>query len=141
MARKDTDRICHQSGIIPYRYKSGKLEILLITSLSGKKWIIPKGIVEDGMSAEESAMKEAFEEAGINGEIEDTAIGSYAYPKWGMICKVLVFPCKVSNLADNWPEKGERERHWFPWKKALDKLRVKELRKLVELFIEKHKEN
>ena len=138
MAHSETDRICRQSGIIPYRYKSGKLEILLITSLSGKKWIIPKGIIEDGLSAKESAMKEAFEEAGIAGEIENKAIGSYSYPKWGMICNVEVYPCKVLNLAEKWPEKEERQRRWFPPKKALEKLSVKKLKQLMELFIEQY---
>ena len=138
MTQKEKDKICRQSGIIPYRFNAGILEILLITSLSRKRWIIPKGIIEEGMSAKKSAMKEAFEEAGISGEVDNRMIGSYSYPKWGTICNVKVFPCRVSDLADNWPEKGERERRWFPRKKAQEKLDVRELRELVDLFFEQY---
>jgi len=32
-----------QSGVITYRKKQGKLEILLITSRNKGRWIVPKG--------------------------------------------------------------------------------------------------
>jgi len=72
-----------QSGILPYRYTKNKLEILLITSLRKKNWIIPKGLIEQGMTPQESALKEAFEEAGIEGRITGSVIGHYSYEKWG----------------------------------------------------------
>ena len=59
-----------QSAILPYQKKNGKLEILLITSIRKKKWIIPKGFIEFNLSPFESAKKEAFEEAGVIGTNE-----------------------------------------------------------------------
>ena len=51
--------------MIPYRIKGKKkVEVLLITSVKRKRWIIPKGYVEFNLSPFESAKKEAFEEAG-----------------------------------------------------------------------------
>ena len=45
MTEQDISYI-EQSGVIPYRIQEGKIEILLITSLKKKRWIIPKGIIE-----------------------------------------------------------------------------------------------
>ena len=55
--QKDHEVPGKQSGILPYRIESGKLHILFITNRSGKKWIIPKGKIEPGMTALSSAEK------------------------------------------------------------------------------------
>ena len=47
-----------------------------------------KGIKDPGLSPRESAAKEALEEAGIEGEIADAALGSYTCEKWGATCTV-----------------------------------------------------
>ncbi|MEJ2103143.1 MAG: hypothetical protein P8X47_01050 [Ignavibacteriaceae bacterium] len=39
-----------QSGVIPYRRKNGTLEILLVTTIRKKNWIIPKGFIEYNLS-------------------------------------------------------------------------------------------
>ena len=39
-----------QSGVIPYRKKDGKTEVLLVTSIRKKNWIVPKGFIEYHMS-------------------------------------------------------------------------------------------
>ena len=59
-----------QSGVLPYRVEGGVMRVLLITSQGGRRWVIPKGIVEPGLSAVVSAAKEALEEAG-NELVED----------------------------------------------------------------------
>lgn len=56
-----------QSAVIPYRFCAGQLQLLLITASSGRKWGIPKGIHEPGLSAQDSAAREALEEAGRHG--------------------------------------------------------------------------
>ena len=54
-----------QSAVIPYRISKKGLEILLITSLKKKNWIVPKGYIEFNLTPFESAKKEAYEEAGV----------------------------------------------------------------------------
>ena len=71
----------NQSGVIPYRVNNGVLEILLITTVKKKKWIIPKGYVEFNLSPFESAKKEAFEEAGIIGSNETYELGTIELKK------------------------------------------------------------
>ena len=66
-----------QSGVVPYRKKNGELQILLITSIKRKKWILPKGYIEFNLSPFESAKKEAYEEAGVLGANETVELGSF----------------------------------------------------------------
>jgi 8-oxo-dGTP pyrophosphatase MutT (NUDIX family) len=108
----------NQSAVIPYRYSKSKLEILLITSIKQKQWIIPKGIIEDNLSPQESACKEAFEEAGISGRVVGDMIGEYTYEKWGGVCRVRVYLFEVDTLHKSWPELHLRERRWFSLEKA-----------------------
>ena len=68
-----------QYGVIPFRKGSDGIEILLITSRETRRWVVPRGNPIDGLSAPESAAQEAFEEAGILGEVEALPIGSYGY--------------------------------------------------------------
>ena len=85
--------IYRQSAVLPYRRRDGNLEVLLITSRGGRRWVLPKGIVEPGMTAPVSAAKEAREEAGIEGAVSERVLGSYRQDKWGGTCRIEVFPC------------------------------------------------
>ena len=53
-------RMIPQSGVIPYRVREGQVEVLVITSSDGLRWVVPKGLVEPGMTAADSAAKEAL---------------------------------------------------------------------------------
>lgn len=102
-----------QSGIIPIKIKKGKVNVLLITSRKKKKWIIPKGIIEPGLSHLESAVKETLEEAGVKGKVIQNKIGRYSYKKWGDTCTVSVFLMNVTTEQKKWDE-DFRDRVWVP---------------------------
>ncbi len=121
-----------QSGALPYRWRDDAIEVLLISSRSGKRWVAPKGIVEPGMSPAASAVKETLEEAGVDGAVADTPLGSYRYDKWGGTCEVEVFPLRVKNQFDAWPESGLRRRRWFSVPKAVKQIDNKGLRGLIK---------
>lgn len=107
----------NQSAVIPCRLRKGRIEVLLITSRRRKRWIIPKGVVEPGLDARQSAAKEALEEAGIEGYVEQESLGTYTYEKWGGTCTVRVFIMLVSVMHDEW-EEDFRERIWLPLEEA-----------------------
>ncbi|WP_316976133.1 NUDIX hydrolase [Shumkonia mesophila] len=107
-----------QSGVIPYRYGADGPEVLLITSRTRKRWILPKGVVEPGLDAVASAANEAFEEAGVKGRLAEPSVGSFAYAKWEGICTVEVFAMTVEEVLDDWPERAERTRRWLPLAEA-----------------------
>jgi len=102
-----------QSAIIPYRIADEQLEILLITSSSNKHWIVPKGIIEPGLTAVQSAEKEALEEAGIEGVSNNKKLGCYTYDKWKAQCTVEVFSMQVNHILpkSQWHE-SYRKRQW-----------------------------
>ena len=120
-----------QSAVIPYRKKSGKLEVLLITSMKKKKWIIPKGYVEFNMSAFESAKKEAYEEAGIIGTNETVELGNYKKQKSAGMTKIKVFTMEVTEELEEYPEKKMRERKWFDPKEAAEKISMPEVGEMI----------
>jgi phosphohistidine phosphatase len=106
-----------QSAVIPYRRGDDGLEILLITTKSGR-WIIPKGVIDPGETPEHSAAREAEEEAGIRGEVHDGIVGTYTNDKWGGTCTIRVFAMKVTKELKTWPEMGFRKRDWLRLEKA-----------------------
>lgn len=125
-----------QSAVIPYRFRdNGKCEFLLISSSSNKHWVVPKGIKDPGLSPQESAAREAWEEAGIKGKIDNEMLGSYTVEKWGATCTVDVFAMQVDKVFEeaDWEER-HRQRRWFSLQKAVDSLKQPELaRMLVDL--------
>lgn len=108
-----------QSAALPYRKTAdGKPEVLLITSRETRRWILPKGWIENDVKPHETAALEAFEEAGVRGRIKKKPIDSYIYHKRlnngdHVLCKVSVFALKVAEELDDWPEKDERQRRWM----------------------------
>jgi len=120
-----------QSGVIAFRVADGSFEILLITSRRRGRWIIPKGIIEPGFTAAESAQKEAGEEAGVVGSVSAAPVGVYQYRKWGGECTVLVFALEVHTVWDTWPEAAERQRQWMPLDDAAHAVREPDLQHLI----------
>jgi len=117
-----------QSGVIPYRVKNGKTEIMIITSSRKKNWIIPKGVIEIGMTPQASAGKEAFEEAGIEGRVGDVLLGTYRHEKWGAECVVAIYPMEVRHIVqENERLEPYRKRAWIPAEEAGSYLKQKEL--------------
>lgn len=122
-----------QTGVIPYRESAAGPEILLITNHKKTKWAIPKGIHEPGYSPQASAAKEAFEEAGVLGEVGDDVLGSYAIEKWGGTCAVTVFGMRVTCVLETW-EEPHRGRRWVPAARAAGKIKKKSLARIVARF-------
>jgi len=56
-----------QFAALPFRVKEDKVQVLLITSRGTGRWIVPKGWPMEGKTPAESALQEAWEEAGVQG--------------------------------------------------------------------------
>lgn len=124
------DYFYQQSAVLPKRRRAGRTEVLLITSRRRKRWVIPKGVVEPGLSPAASAAKEALEEAGIQGNIDPKPLGRYSYPKWAGTCEVEVFSMAVTHQLDAWAE-SFRERRWFSVREAADRVDEPALKELI----------
>jgi len=122
-----------QSAVIPFRTKDGIIEVILITSSSNKNWGIPKGRIEKLMSPENSAAKEAFEEAGVIGDVSKNVFAEYNYNKRGNKCRVSVYPLEVSEILDQWDEMDKRDRRILQVEAAIQLIK-KEQRGILRKF-------
>ena len=120
----------NQSGVIPV-FDGG---IVLVTARKSGRWIIPKGIVEKDMSPDESAAKEAYEEAGVVGPVGKKELGRFSYPKWGGVCTVRVYPLYVQKLLDEWEEMQIRKRSVVTPQEAVAMIDNAELAAIIEAF-------
>jgi len=120
-----------QAAAIPYRYRRERLEVALINSSTGKRWIVPKGTVEAGESAAECALREAVEEAGVLGVLTDEALGRYRYTKNAVRHRVSVFGLRVTETLERWPEDGLRTRLWVRPREALRRIEQPGLQSIV----------
>jgi 8-oxo-dGTP pyrophosphatase MutT (NUDIX family) len=108
-----------QFAALPWRIgEGGRPEVMLVTSRETRRWVIPKGWPMKGRNPPEVASQEAFEEAGLTGQIVGKGpLGSYHYQKrlqkTEILCEVRVFSFHVDRQLDNWPERNERQTKWF----------------------------
>jgi 8-oxo-dGTP pyrophosphatase MutT (NUDIX family) len=121
----------------------GAPRILLITSRETGRWVLPKGWPITGKSAAESAAREAFEEAGVEGKVDPHCLGLYSYskvvaPERAVPCVVAVYPLLVKSLRSRFPERGQRRLRWFSPAKAASKVAEPELAELLARFTPGH---
>ena len=108
-----------QYAALPYRmFDDQGLKVMLITSRGTGRWVVPKGWPMSGIKPWRAAAREAYEEAGIVGNIEKRAAGRYDYEKrlndgTVAVCEVEVFPMRVEEELPRWPEQQQRTRRWF----------------------------
>lgn len=118
LAPRARDEARRQSAALPVIGEGPALRVVLITSREARRWVVPKGWIEKREPPHLSAAREAFEEAGLEGEAEPAALGAYAYAKRmprGLLLptEVLVFRFRIARLLPDWPEQRERERQLF----------------------------
>lgn len=116
-----------QAAAIPVR--SGR--VCLVTSRSGKRWVVPKGCLEPDKTAAEIALMEAWEEAGLIGVLDQEPVGSYLYEKSGNTYQVTVFLMQVTRMARDWPEADERQRIWVAEETAHEQVEPHGLQKVL----------
>src|SRR5262245_32121055 len=106
-------------------------KVCLVTSRGGRRWVLPKGVVETDWTPAECAVQEAWEEAGIVGDLDPEPIGNYAYQKDGRSHHVTVYRLRVTKILNTWPECEIRRRVWLAPAEALWRIDVPELRNLL----------
>jgi CYTH domain-containing protein/ADP-ribose pyrophosphatase YjhB (NUDIX family) len=106
-----------QLGILPYMFKDRKLHLLLVTSSSGNRWILPKGRQEPDMTPHEVAIMEAVEEAGVLGTLRQD-LRTRCQMIDGRFLQL--YAMKISKLLKSWPEMNVRRRRLFPISDALE---------------------
>ncbi|MCL6494475.1 MAG: NUDIX hydrolase [Ignavibacterium sp.] len=121
-----------KSAVIPYRLNNGKLEILLVTSIRKKNWIVPKGYIEFNLTPFESAKKEAYEEAGVVGSNETVEVGQFINEKKNRKELIKVYTMEVDEELTDYPEKNLRKRKWFTFDEAMDKVQNPQIKNFIK---------
>ncbi|MBL8578347.1 MAG: NUDIX hydrolase [Mesorhizobium sp.] len=116
--RAKKNKPIRQVAAVPYRPTTdGGIEVLLVTSNTTRRFIVPKGWPMKSKTGREAAAQEAFEEAGVRGEPSEKPFGAYAYWKRlsGSFVKVnvKVFMLAVDEVLADWEEQGKRARAWL----------------------------
>jgi 8-oxo-dGTP pyrophosphatase MutT (NUDIX family) len=115
----------YQVAALPWRHGDTGVEILLVTTRTTRRWVIPKGWPMDGKADHEAAAQEAFEEAGVRGGVNPAGFGKYGYLKISDKGKarhveVTVYLLEVDRDLADWPERQERERRWMGPQDAIE---------------------
>ncbi len=125
---------------MPYRSSGSGIDaavsVLLVTSRETKRWVIPKGWPMKGKKPHRAAEREAYEEAGVVGEVGHEPVGHYSYHKRlddgsSLPCDVAVFALEVTGQRQRWPEMKEREAHWFTPEEAAQAVEEESLSELL----------
>lgn len=135
----DKREVRTQFAALCYSTEYDRTRVLLISSRRTGRWIIPKGWPVEGQTPADCALAEAWEEAGVVGKVTGGCLALYSYAKEledenTLPCAVMVYPVKVRELADKFPEAGQRKRKWMAPKRAADRVDEPELAHLLRRF-------
>ena len=116
-----------QISTLPCRTYNGSLEVCLITTRGGGRWIVPKGWPETDLSHVEVAAQEAWEEAGLTGAVNPDLYASYAAtkelePGIGIPVRIDVYLLVNPKQSKKFPELGQRKIKWLAIEKAAQRV-------------------
>lgn len=78
-------------GAIIHRIYNGEMQFLIIKHSNGGHWSFPKGHVENNESEEQTAIREIFEETGLNAELDTGFRKIISYSPYKGCVKDVVF--------------------------------------------------
>ncbi|MBP1850497.1 NUDIX hydrolase [Rhizobium halophytocola] len=115
------------------RKKQAGIEVLLLTSRDTGRWVIPKGWPMRGKKSHAVAEREAWEEAGVKGNVEREPYGFYSYQKklrtgLHVTCRVQTHLLEVREMEKNFPERASRRLEWVSCQEAAARVQEPELK-------------
>jgi diadenosine hexaphosphate hydrolase (ATP-forming) len=126
-----------EAGGVVYRItKAGKLQIVLFQDIRDR-WTIPKGHIEEGETAQESAIREIGEEVGLFGIEPICWLGkvNFRYRRVNSLVIINMQTYLFKAGRDDTPKKEEwmHDVRWFDFDEAVDKIAYEDVAKLVLL--------
>ena len=117
-----------QAGAIVVRAGKTGPRILLVTARRNPdNWIFPKGHVEAGETLKDAAVREAREEAGVDGKVIAPA-GRMSFDFGDHSYRVSYF---IVRTEDAGKEREGRQLRWLKYKQALKRLTFEETQELL----------
>lgn len=126
------------AGGVVYKSGKGKVYWLLIKPAETDRWQLPKGLIDEGESAEKTAVREVFEETGIEARIIrrlDT-IQYFYYREGSKVFKRVTFflmgyEAGESKVPVKWRHEIDEAR-WFETEEAIKRLSFENEKKALE---------
>jgi 8-oxo-dGTP pyrophosphatase MutT (NUDIX family) len=128
-------------GIVYRRNKDGEIEVLLIQDAKDR-WTIPKGHIEEGETAQQTARREIGEEAGLKNVDVLGWLGKIHF-RYRRVDKLVLMTTQiylVKALGDTDAIKKEewmKDIRWFKFHDALDEIEYEDIGKLMLLAMKK----
>jgi diadenosine hexaphosphate hydrolase (ATP-forming) len=125
------------AGGIVYRItKRGELQIILFQD-TRDRWTIPKGHVEDGETAQETAIREVNEEVGLSGIEPICWLGkvNFRYRRQNtlVLMTMQTYLFRVGKNGQPRKEKWMRDVKWFDFDDAIEVIEYEDIEKLILL--------
>ena len=128
-------------GVIFRRNQNNEVEILLIQDAKSR-WTIPKGHIEEGETAQETARREIDEEAGLK-DVEIISWLGKIHFRYRRIDKLVLMTTQVylvkalGNTDKIKKEDWMNDIKWFSFSDALDAIEYEDIGKLILLAMKK----
>ena len=122
-------KLVAQAGAIAARVRHGKTEFLIVTAKKAPdEWIFPKGHIERGETAEDAAVRELEEEAGVLGTlVAKVGASRFRSKKEDVECSYFL----IRATANGRPRDG-RQMRWLPLDRARAQLSFENARELLD---------
>lgn len=144
MNQKNNDEI-HRNSNLTEEISCGAFvisdnKVLLVKHKNGEHWDCPKGHIEPGETKEQTAIREVYEETGINIKIVSNKEYIVSYLINSNIKKTVIF--FEAEMIDGKMKKQETEiqnMEWLSFENALQRFTFESNRKLFKKFLEDKK--
>lgn len=127
-------------GVIFRRDKDNDVEILLIQDMRGR-WTIPKGHIEEGETADQTAKREIFEEAGLKNVEILGYLGKINF-RYRRLEKLVLMTTQIYLVRAKQGDEIKKEDwmqdiRWFKFNDALDAIEYDDIEKLMLLAMKR----
>jgi len=128
-------------GVVFRRNKNGEIEILLIQDAKDR-WTIPKGHIEEGETAQQTAKREIAEEAGLSDTEVLGWLGKIHF-RYRRVDRLVLMTTQIylvrakGNTDAIKKEEWMNGIKWFTFHEALDQIEYEDIGKLMLLAMKK----
>ncbi|KAG4116023.1 hypothetical protein ERO13_D12G144400v2 [Gossypium hirsutum] len=141
------------AGCIPYRLQkdvedsnssvTSRINVLMISTPNRDDLVFPKGGWENDETVHEAACREALEEAGVKGILDEDPLGVWEFRSKSRQnccnreggCRGYMFALEVTEELDSWAEQTSYKRQWLSPEEAYKFCRYDWMRDALQVFL------